>query len=71
MSDLSITSHADELYELYSIQSNQFFVKLQKLYNIACKAFWGGQLDKFKNSDGSIREYDALNAAFNSLIGLS
>ena len=67
MSDLSITSHADELYELYSIQSNQFFVKLQKLYNIACKAFWGGQLDKFKNSDGSIREYDALNAAFNSI----
>ena len=69
MSGVPISSHVRELYSLYSIGSSQFFIKLQILYNIACRAYWSTNLDKFKNSDGSIREYDALIGAFN-MVGL-
>lgn len=63
----SANSHIDELYNLFSIRSNQYFVKLQKLYNLLSRLYLKDDLGKYKNLDGTIREYEVLINTFNGI----
>lgn len=67
MSNLLTRDHFEELYNLFSIESSQYFVKLQKIYNLLCRAFLEDNYNKYKNSNGSYKEYEALINTFNAV----
>lgn len=61
---MSIDNYIEEIYKQYGISSNQFFVALQKLYNNLCNEYWGEDITQFKEFNGHINEYKAINVAF-------
>lgn len=55
------------VYSQYKISSNQFFVELQKLYNLIARLYWKEDIKQFEDERGYIKEYSALNEMFDSI----
>ncbi|MGN8764516.1 RecQ family ATP-dependent DNA helicase [Hornefia butyriciproducens] len=57
----------NEVYNQFQISSNQYFVALQKIYNMIAKFYWGDAIQQFEDDWGHIKEYSALNELFDSV----
>lgn len=68
MNKKNIHQNIIELYKLYSIESLQYFVCLQILYNETAKLYSGSDIDKFTSIDGKVKEYELLNNIFSQRI---